>query len=71
MATTRLNVPDVSCEHCQRTITDALSPVEGVRSVDVDIPSKQVRVEYDDAVVSLNRLKEVLAEEDYPVASEA
>lgn len=69
MTTTILNVPDISCEHCQRAITEALSPVEGVRNVDVDIPSKRVRLEYDETVVNLNKLKEVLQEEDYPVES--
>ncbi len=69
MATTVLNVPDISCEHCQRTITNALTPVEGVRSVNVDIPTKQVQVDYDDTVVDVNRMKEILQEEDYPVES--
>ena len=69
MAKTVLNVPDISCEHCQRTITNALSPVPGVRSVDVDIPAKQVAVEYDETTVDVNQLKEILEEEDYPVAS--
>ena len=64
-----LSVPDISCEHCERTITETLSPVEGVRSVNVDIPAKQVRVEYDEAAVDLDRMKDLLAEEDYPVAS--
>jgi copper chaperone len=71
MATTVLNVPDISCEHCERTITDALTPVDGVRSVNVDIPAKQVRVEYDDSVVDVNKMKDVLQEEDYPVESVA
>ncbi|HYU18071.1 MAG TPA: heavy-metal-associated domain-containing protein [Chloroflexota bacterium] len=71
MAQTVLTVPDISCEHCERTITTALSPVDGVRSVQVDIPSKQVRVEYDEATVDLNRIKEILHEEEYPVESEA
>ncbi len=71
MATTVLNVPDISCEHCQRTITNALTPVEGVRSVNVDIPTKKVTVAYDEAVVSLDRFKEILEEEDYPVESVA
>ena len=66
-----LNVPDISCEHCQKAITEALSPVEGVRSVNVDIPTKQVRVEYDDTTVDVNRMKEILQEEDYPVESVA
>lgn len=71
MATSVLNVPDISCEHCERTITNALSPVAGVRSVTVDIPTRQVRVDYDDAQVKVDRLTELLAEEDYPVASVA
>ena len=69
MAITVLNVPDISCEHCQQTITKALSPMQGVRSVNVDIPSKQVQVDYDEAALDVDRLKEILAEEDYPVAS--
>ena len=69
MANTILNVPDISCEHCQRAITNALAPVEGVRSVQVDIPAKQVQVEYDEATVDVNQLKAILQEEDYPVES--
>lgn len=71
MATTLLNVPDISCEHCERTITNALTPVDGVRSVDVNIPNRQVRVEYDETTVNVNRMREILQEEDYPVESEA
>jgi copper chaperone len=71
MATTVLNVPDISCEHCERTITNALTPVNGVRAVNVDIPGRQVRVEYDESVVDVNTMQEVLKEEDYPVASVA
>ena len=69
MATTVLTVPDISCEHCERTITNALTPVDGIRSVRVDIPEKKVQVEYDEARVSVERMKEVLQEEEYPVES--
>lgn len=69
MAITILNVPDISCEHCEHAITTALTPVEGVRSVSVDIPAKQVRVQYDEAAIDVDRMKEILEEEDYPVAS--
>ena len=71
MAATILNVPDISCEHCERTITNALKPIAGVRTVNVDIPGKQVRVEYDEAQVSVDRMKDILQEEDYPVESVA
>jgi copper chaperone len=67
VTTSVLNVPDISCEHCQRTITEALRPVDGVQSVSVDIPSKQVTVQYDPSVVDVERFKEILQEEEYPV----
>ncbi len=71
MATTVLNVPDISCEHCERAITGALSPVEGVNNVSVDIPARQVKVDYDAAQVDLEKMKAILQEEDYPVESVA
>jgi copper chaperone len=71
MANVVLNVPDISCEHCERAITGALAPVDGVRSVSVDIPARQVKVEYDDAQVNLDKMKAILQEEDYPVESVA
>lgn len=66
-----LRVPDISCEHCERTIKQALGRTAGVGAVEVDIPAKEVRVSYDEASVDLGRLKAVLQEEDYPVASTA
>ena len=69
MATTVLNVPDISCEHCERTITEALTPVDGIQSVRVDIDAKQVAVQYDAAQVNVERMREILSEEEYPVAS--
>ena len=71
MATTVLKVADISCEHCERTITNALTPVTGIRAVNVDIPPKQVQVDYDAAQVDVEQMKEILQEEDYPVESVA
>lgn len=69
MATVMLHVPDISCEHCAQVITRALRPLDGVREVVVDIPAKRVRVTFDEAQVDVERMKQVLQEEDYPVAS--
>lgn len=69
MATSILNVPDISCGHCQAMITGALAPIPGVDSVNVDIPTKKVTVRYDPRIVGLDRMKEALADEDYPVES--
>ncbi len=67
MAKTTLSVPDISCEHCERAITDALTVLDGVAAVRVDIPAKRVEVDYDAARVGIERLKDVLREEEYPV----
>ncbi|HLH73504.1 MAG TPA: heavy-metal-associated domain-containing protein [Chloroflexota bacterium] len=71
MAKVTLNVPDISCEHCERTVKNALTPVPGVQRVVVDIPSKQVQVTYDEKQVGIEQMKEILQGEDYPVASVA
>ena len=69
MAKVTLTVPDIECEHCEHAITEALTPVAGVRSVTVDIPSKRVQLDYDDVALTIDRVKEILAEEEYPVAA--
>ncbi len=71
MATTVLTVPDISCEHCVRSVTDALTPIDGIQTISVDLPTKQVTVAYDQSQVDVDKMKEVLASEDYPVASVA
>jgi len=42
-----------------------------VQSVRVDIPAKQVRVDFDEAQVNVYKMKALLQEEDYPVESVA
>ena len=69
MTTKVLSGPDISCEHCERAIKGALEPLAGVRSVDVDIPGKTVRVAYDEGAVTIDAIKAAVEEEEYPVAS--
>lgn len=69
MAHVTLTVPDISCGHCESTITKALDGQPGVRSVRVEIPAKQVHLDYDPGQLSLEQVKALLAEEDYPVES--
>jgi len=69
MTKVTLNVPDISCEHCEHTVKNALAPVQGIQNVVVDIPAKQVEVTFDEKKVGVDRMKEILKEEDYPVAS--
>lgn len=61
------SVPDVHCEHCDRAITQALSALDGVESVKVDLEAKNVAVDYDDSAVPRERLVAAIEEEGYPV----
>jgi copper chaperone CopZ len=69
MTTTKLIVPDMSCEHCERTIRETLSPLVGVERVSVDLPSKSVIVAYDPTQIEIDQMSKALAAEDYPVAA--
>ena len=39
------SVPNISCEHCKQSIEGAVSKLDGVESVVVDVESRSVRVE--------------------------
>lgn len=64
-----LNVPDISCGHCEKTVLGALQGRPGVGAVQVSIPDKKVYLNYDDKALSLDEVKGILDEEGYPVAS--
>jgi len=64
-----LEVPNISCEHCERTVRSTLEPIAGVQVVQVDIPARAVTVDYDEGTVTVGEMSAALAEEDYPVAS--
>jgi copper chaperone CopZ len=40
-----LTVPDMSCAHCKRAVTEALSALPAVTGVEVDLETKRVVVE--------------------------
>ena len=62
-----LDVPEISCEHCSQTITNVLKPQAGVQKVQVDVPTHKVHLEYDEGKISLERVKKILEDEEYPV----
>ena len=65
MSTATYNVPDISCGHCVEAISGAVSPLDGVESVDVSIDDKTVTVvgAFDDAAV-----REAIDEAGYDIA---
>ena len=65
---TVLSVPDVSCEHCVKTINGALGELPGVEQVATDIPTKSVHLRYNPDQVSMQKIEEVLDDAGYTIA---
>ena len=66
MASTTLSVPEIHCGHCKSAIEGAVGPLDGVRTVEVDVDSRSVRVEHDDAV-TVRALVGVIEDQGYDV----
>lgn len=65
-----LSVPDVSCEHCVKTIDGALGALPGVEAVSTDIPTKSVRLNYDPSKLSVQQIETTLDDAGYTVSHE-
>ena len=66
MTTTTLSVPEIHCEHCRSAIETAVSPLQGVDSVAVDVPAATVRIEHD-AALSVRTVVEAIEDQGYDV----
>ena len=66
MAITTLSVPEIHCEHCRTAIEGALSPLDGVDGVEVDIAAATVRVDHDDDL-PLRRVVDAIEDQGYDV----
>jgi copper chaperone len=62
-----LSIPNISCGHCVRTITSELTGVKGVSRVEGDPQGRKITVEWD-APATLEKIKTVLKEINYPAA---
>jgi copper chaperone len=65
---TVLSVPDISCEHCVKTINGTLGTLPGVEAVSTDIPTKSVRLRYDNDQLSMEQIEAALDDAGYTIA---
>ncbi|MBW7572044.1 copper chaperone CopZ [Caproiciproducens faecalis] len=61
------NVNGMSCEHCVRSITKAVSALSGIGGVSVSLDAKTVEVEYDPAKSSPDQIKSEIEDQGYDV----
>ena len=63
----KINIEGMSCNHCVMHVKNALSEVEGVKSVDVNLQGKYALVEGDNT--SNEALKAAVEDAGYEVVS--
>lgn len=63
---TILIVDGMTCSHCEASVTKALEEVKGVEKVDVDLSTKEVKVNHND--VQNEKLKEAVEDIGFDVS---
>jgi copper chaperone len=61
----QFSIPDMSCGHCVKAVTEAVQSVDAQAKVQVDLGTKQVKVE---SQAPREQLVHALAEAGYPTA---
>lgn len=62
-----LKVEGMSCGHCEKAVTDALTAIDGVNEVKVDLTSGDVEVDYNESFVTILQLTEAIEDQGYDV----
>ncbi len=62
-----LTVKGMSCAHCKGAVEQALKKVPGVLQAEADVGAGTVAVHFDQEKVSLENLKEAVAQAGYEV----
>ena len=65
MKTVDFLVDDMTCAACVSTIKKRLSKVEGINSVNINLPLSKVRVEFEDNLINEEKIIEVINSAGY------
>lgn len=67
MQTLTLRVPDVSCEHCVKTIDQTLTALPGLDDIHTDVDQKTVTFAFDPQQTTREQIEAALDDAGYPV----
>jgi copper chaperone len=63
-----LKVEGMSCEHCVKAVTDAVSALPSVTDVSVDLDAGAASLTYDPAEVTRDDVRNAIEDQGYDVA---
>ncbi|HLS23528.1 MAG TPA: copper chaperone CopZ [Pseudogracilibacillus sp.] len=62
-----IGVNGMTCGNCKKAVEDALTNLEGVKEVTVDLDEGNVTVNYDENVVTLGDIRTEIEDQGYDV----
>ena len=70
MATKTFTVPEISCGHCKASIEQAVSRLDGVTYVEVDVDERSVALDYDGTDATFNAVVAAIEDAGYEVPAQ-
>jgi copper ion binding protein len=70
MAKIKLKIQGMSCQHCVKTVTDALTGLEGVQSAKVNLRKNEAVVNFDPSRIDSDNLTKTVTEVGFEVVEE-
>ena len=71
MVSQTLSVPEISCGHCKSSIEAAVSPLDGVDRVEVQIDERTVQFDYNGTDATLTTIVAAIEAVGYEVPDQA
>ncbi|MCD4704187.1 MAG: cation transporter [Methanosarcinaceae archaeon] len=65
MPETKIKIEGMSCGHCQTTVTNAISAIDGVSHVEVGLEEGQAKVMYDPEKTDIEAIKGAVVKVGY------
>lgn len=62
-----IDVPEMHCQACVNGISSALEGVPGLRHFDVDLPRRQVTVDFDESQVTREQIEQRIEDAGFDV----
>jgi copper chaperone len=67
METITLNVPGMSCSHCEHAIKGAVKKLDGVDDITINLTDKIVKVSFSPEKVTENSIRSAIEDQGYDI----